>query len=214
MVGARSGAGGAPGSPRREAPGSPGGSPLPSRKRKATAGPPQPRLTTGVAGPVWLGISRVLQVDRWGRMRFGTVRSFCKPWFEVVFDDSETLKMRGKDLAAILIFVPADFIPAVGFIFSRALGALRRGVGGSPERPTATSDLPPRGRQRHQLARQLHAPEHRRPPARFIGRRSLKLAQPNARGALYYLAPQPPLRGIYCYLGSCVVLAIAMLRPL
>ena len=34
-----------------------------------------------------------------------------------------------------------------------------------------------------------------------------KLAQHNARGALYYLAPQLPLRGIYCYLGSCVDLA-------
>ena len=39
MVGARGGAGGAPGSPRREAPGSPGGSPPHSRKRKAASGP-------------------------------------------------------------------------------------------------------------------------------------------------------------------------------
>ena len=52
MVGARGGAGGSPGSPRREAPGSPGGSPLPSRKRKANAGPPQPRLTSFL--PHWL----------------------------------------------------------------------------------------------------------------------------------------------------------------
>ena len=57
------------------------------------------------------------------------------------------------------------------------------------------------------LARRVHAREHRRPPARFIGRRSLKLAQHHALGALYYLAPQLPLRGIYCYLGSCVDLA-------
>ncbi len=67
-----------------------------------------------------------------------------------------------------------------GGALRRALRALWRGHGGGPERPAAASDLPPRGRQRHQLARRLHAREHRRPLARFVGRLSLLNPTPAA----------------------------------
>ena len=86
----------------------------------------------------------------------------------------------------------------------RIRASARLPLGLSPPHGIRSSCQQPAWRR---LARRLHAREHRRPPARFIGRRSLKLAQHNARGALYYLAPQLPLRGIYCYLGSCVDLA-------
>ena len=82
---------------------------MPSPKRRATAGPPQPRLTSGTAGPVWLGMSRVLRIEFGWKLRLGTVRAYHKPWYEVALDDGATLKLRGRDLASMLIFAPVDF---------------------------------------------------------------------------------------------------------
>jgi len=42
-------------------------------------------------------------------MRFGTVRAYCKPWYEVALEDGTVLKVRGRQLATVLIFAPADF---------------------------------------------------------------------------------------------------------
>ena len=46
---------------------------------------------------------------RFGALRLGTVLSFRKPWFEVVFDDGATQHMRGRELSRSLIFAPPDY---------------------------------------------------------------------------------------------------------
>lgn len=70
----------------------------------------------GAAGPVWLGASRVVLVPA-GQPTFGTVVSFCRPWFEVRLDAGQILKMRGRELAGCLIFQPADFFNPLLFHF-------------------------------------------------------------------------------------------------
>jgi hypothetical protein len=43
-------------------------------------------------------------------MRFGTVQAYHKPWYAVLFDgEAEERKMRGRELAGLLLFEPADF---------------------------------------------------------------------------------------------------------
>jgi hypothetical protein len=65
-------------------------------------GPPQPRRTTGVIGPVRLGAARVMQI-RFGVLRRGTVGSLSRPWFEVCFDDGVMQHMCGRELSRSLI---------------------------------------------------------------------------------------------------------------
>jgi hypothetical protein len=40
---------------------------------------------------------------------FGTVVSWCRPWFNVAFDDGRTVNMRRHEIAPLLLFSPADF---------------------------------------------------------------------------------------------------------
>ena len=43
-------------------------------------------------------------------MQFGTVRAYHKPWYAVLFDgEVDERKMRGRELAGLLLFEPADF---------------------------------------------------------------------------------------------------------
>lgn len=86
----------------------PGGACLPrtSRKRKARA--PSPRQTSGAAGPVLLGVSRVVR-SVGPAASFGTVISYCRPWYEIRIDGGASLKLQGADLARHLIFAPNDF---------------------------------------------------------------------------------------------------------
>ena len=54
-------------------------------------------------------MSRVLRIEFGWKLRLGTVRAYHKPWYEVALDDGATLKLRGRDLASMLIFAPVDF---------------------------------------------------------------------------------------------------------
>ena len=91
---------------------------LPARKRKEGWGAVEVRLRRheGSVGPVLLGRSRVMRTDGMALL-FGTVSSYCQPWFEVTFDNGRVEKMRSHELAATLLYVASEFFDMRGFYF-------------------------------------------------------------------------------------------------
>jgi hypothetical protein len=92
---------------------------LPLRKRKgpdAGGASARPRRTTGAAGLVVLGASRVAYCNG-GAMVLGTVTAWHNPWFEVSLDGGRSVRLRKHDVAPALLFTPAEFFDPRRFFF-------------------------------------------------------------------------------------------------
>ena len=93
--GSGGGGGGGPSGVAAPAPAPAGEPPLPQRWRRApgadeAAG--RQRVFSGTACLLWLGRSRLMQATG-ATFAFGTVVSWCRPWFNVAFDDGRTVNV-------------------------------------------------------------------------------------------------------------------------
>jgi hypothetical protein len=64
----------------------------------------------------WLGRSRVARLDA-GVFALGTAMGWCRPWFEVAYDNGRIEKTRKHGLEPMLLFSPADFFDPRLFFF-------------------------------------------------------------------------------------------------
>ena len=76
---------------------------LPPRRIRAPTAYDAPRVGYGWAHGIHLGQTRVRK-GFGGKFYGGTVRSFCRPWFRITYDDGDSEDIRGYELAAVVVY--------------------------------------------------------------------------------------------------------------